>query len=315
MFPSCGCHKSQTPTWASNTAAGKSHHNLIAIRHSERGPPMTTFKSGDQARKSSSDFENAGLSKKQASKNDERRTSSRRRTKRLLLEYRKSNDPSVREDICKEYSGVVRFYARKYAESGMDYDDLYQEGCLGLMAALERFDPSLGFEFITYASYFVKGYMREFYRTKAWPCSVPRSMRDMSFQIRLLANQLGHDPSRQEVLDFCDIPPEKVDDAITASQVWRPVCFHNAEAACDVNPKIHSDASRMDTELEDVPLRIDIRSLMEEVLKPEELQIVCMRFFDDLPQREIAQRLGTNQMHVSRTLQRSVQKLEEAYAC
>lgn len=302
------------PSLSKTAIAGKPNHIPTVTRHSERGPPMTTLKSDDFAKETFPEFENATPPEKRAGKGKRQRARNRRRLKKLLLDYKSSGDPSIREEVCGEHLGLVRFYARKYAESGIDYDDLYQEGCLGLLAAFERFDPSLGFEFITYASHFVKGYMREFYRTKAWPCSVPRSMRDMSLQIRLLTSELGHKPSREEVLEFCDIPSEKVDEAIAASQVWHPVCFHHADAACDINPKIHLGVSQPDMELEEAAMRIDMRFLMEDSLKPEELQIVRMRFFDDLSQREIARRLGTHQMHVSRSLQRSTQKLGEALA-
>ena len=243
-----------------------------------------------------------------------RRSKTRRRVKRLFAEYKKTGNPLLREEICGEHLGLVRFYARKYAESGMDYEDLYQEGCLGLLAAFERYDPSLGAEFITYASYFIKGYIREYYRTKAWPCSVPRSMRDLSFQIRLLANKLGHEPSRQEVIEFCDIPPDKIDDAIAASRVWHPLCFHSADVACDLNPRILAGVSSPDHELEDAPMRIDMASVLNETLKPKEREIVYMRYFEDLSQREIAERLGTHQMHVSRSLQKSAEKLEATFS-
>ena len=271
---------------------------------------MTTSEFCFQANALVSDSENAPVTDERELEKKTQRSKSRRRVRRLLVEYRKNGNPILKEEICAEYLGLVRFYARKYAESGVDYEDLYQEGCLGLLAAFDRFDPSMGAEFITYASYFIKGYIREFYRTKAWPCSVPRSMRDLSFQIRLLANKLGREPSRQEVVEFCDIPPDKLDDAIAASRVWHPLCFHHVDVACDLNPRILAGVSSPDHELEDAPIRIDIESILRETLKPEEKAIVYMRYFEDLSQREIAERLGTHQMHVSRSLQKSAEKLE-----
>ena len=258
------------------------------------------------------DFKADGFENQPERSSEKRCSHKRRRAKRMVLEYKKTGDPSAREAVLANHLGLVGFYARQYADRGMDYDDLFQEGCLGLLAALDRFDPSLGFEFSTYASHFIRGYILEFYRTKAWPCSVPRSVRDMSFQIRMLETQLGHEPTRQEVLDFCDIPPERADEALIAAQVWHPACFHHANTACDINPTVHPHASSVDTDLEETPMRMDMQSLLTETLDAEELEVVHMRYFEDLSQREIAQQLGTHQMYVSRSLHKSMDKLEQA---
>lgn len=245
----------------------------------------------------------------------------RKRTKRLFRIYRKTRDPSVRDQIVECYLSLARFYAWKYSGRGVDYEDLYQEGCVGLVKAVDGFDPSRGVEFHTYAIWFVEGWIRQYFRDKAWICKVPRSVKGMSLQIKNLSRDLGRFPTKQEIAELCDIPEERIEDAVMAAQTWGSVSFYQSRMTSEINPFVAREAAYIDEKLEAVEVRLSIEDAARKALDSSEAEIVRMYYYDDLTQREIASKFETYQMMVSRSLKKSAGKLgaalsgEERMAC
>lgn len=236
----------------------------------------------------------------------------RRRAKRLFRLYGKTKDPSIRDQIVECYLGLARFYAWKYTGRGVDHEDLYQEACLGLLRAIEGFDPSRGVEFHTYAIWFVEGWIRQYFCDKTWVCKVPRSVKGMSLQIKNLADALGRFPSKEEIAELCDIPSDKIVDAIAAAQSWNSISFYQSRTDGDVNPFVAKETAYMDEELEAVDTRLSIEDAARKALDPSEVKIVKMYYYDELSQREIASKFGTYQMMISRSLQKSAGKMGAA---
>lgn len=234
------------------------------------------------------------------------------RTRRLFSRYRKTGDSLVRDSIFSEYEDLVRYWARHYEGSVACYDDLYQEGCIGLLTAIERFDLGRRIRFRTFAPYYIKGAMRQYYREKTWRCSVPRFYKDASLRIRLLSDELGHDPTRQEVVEHLDIPEEKVDDAIAATKLWKPVLLSDLDRKPSRHGSIIEIGAFRDERFDALFERVDIWDLLQRTLSPLELAAVKMYYYDDRPQHEIADRLGTYQMMVFRLIRRSLDKLGRA---
>lgn len=232
--------------------------------------------------------------------------------KKLFRIYQRKHDPEVRDKIFNHYLSLVKICAWKYSGRGVDYDDLFQEGCMGLLKAIERFDLSRGVEFHTYAFWFVEGWMRQYFRDKTWVCKVPKKVKDMSLHIRKLSRKLGRFPTREEIVEHCDIPEDCVDEAIAAAATWDSVSFYHDSFDGAINPLVEKDASCMDDRLEDVLTRMAIEEATRKALNPTEISVVRMYYYDNLSQRQIARKLGTYQMMVSRTLQSSTSKLDAA---
>ena len=233
-------------------------------------------------------------------------------TKKLFRIYQRKHDPEVRDKIFNHYLSLVKICARKYSGRGVDYDDLYQEGCIGLLKAIDRFDLSRGVEFHTYAFWFVEGWMRQYFRDKTWVCKVPKKVKDMSLRIRRLSRELGRFPTREEIVEQCDIPEDHVNEAIAAAATWNSVSFYHDSFDGAVNPLVEKETSRMDDKIEDVLTRMAIEDATRKTLSPIEVSVVRMYYYDNLSQRQIARKLGTYQMMVSRTLQSSANKLDIA---
>lgn len=235
-----------------------------------------------------------------------------RRMRQLLKAYRESGDPEMRDLIYREHFHLAERYARKYSGRGIDYEDLRQEAGMGLLKAIDGFDPSRGVEFPTYAIWFVEGWIRQYFRDKAWICKVPRSVKGMSLQIKNLARELGRFPTRDEIAERCDIPEDRIADAVAAAQTWSSISFHQDQAGASINPSVAKEAAYVDEELEAVEVRLSIEDAVSKALDSSETEIVRMYYFEDLSQREIATKLGTYQMMVSRSLQKSAGKLGAA---
>lgn len=232
-----------------------------------------------------------------------------RRLRQLLLAYRESRDPEIRDLIFQESYHLAERYARRYAGRGVDYEDLRQEASLGLLKAIEGFDPSRGVEFQTYAVWFVEGWIRQYFRDKAWICKVPRSVKGMSLQIKRLYRELGRLPTRAEIAERCDIPEDRIDDALAAAQTWASVSFSQSRVSAEVSPLVAREMSYVDEELDAVEMRLSVQDAAARALEPPDMEIFRMYYFEELTQREIASRCGTHQMRVSRSLRKSAGKL------
>ena len=232
-----------------------------------------------------------------------------RKSKQLFRKYQKTRDPEVRNQIFQSYMSLASICAWRYAGRGADFEDLRQEGCLGLLRAIDGFDPDRGVEFATYATYFVEGHIRQYFRDKTWLCYVPRSVKVMAARIKELSSDLGRMPTRQEIIDLCGIPADRVDDAVAAAQAWSSVSFYRDDLSTGLNPSVVKEISYVDEGFDQAMMRLDVERASEKALSKSEFSIVKMYYKDEMSQREIARKLGTYQMMVSRSLQNSTGKL------
>lgn len=132
-------------------------------------------------------------------------------------------------------------------------------------------------------------------------------------RIRRLGDELGHDPSPAEILEYDVVPPEHIDDSLAAMAVMNPGLFFRADGI-GLTGEVSRATAYTDPGLESAPLRLDVQRAINARLTPREAQVVRMRFGEDLPQREIAQRMGSYQMKVSRILKKSLDKLRDELA-
>lgn len=233
--------------------------------------------------------------------------------RRLLREYRKTHDPTVRDRLVELNSDLVHFIARRFANRGEPLEDIEQVGFLGLIHAIERFDPSLENEFSTFATPTIMGEIRRYFRDRSWAVRVPRRLQENLLRVNAAAQQLtgelGRSPSIAEIGERVGLEPEDVLAALEVSPAQHTVSLESAPAGrADEALTLGDRLGVADSNLD----RVEMRSLLEQAmahLNPREREIMALRFVEELPQTEVARRLGISQMHVSRLQRAAVDHL------
>lgn len=234
----------------------------------------------------------------------------------LLREYRETLDPSVRDRLVELNADLVHYIARRFANRGEALEDIEQVGFLGLINAIERFDPSLENEFSTFATPTIMGEIRRYFRDRSWAVRVPRRLQENLLRVNAAAQQLtgelGRAPTIIEIGERVGLESDEVLAALEVSPAQHSVSLESApgggaDESATLGERIGSEDSNLD--------RVEMRALLEQAmahLNPREREIMALRFVEELPQTEVAKRLGISQMHVSR-LQRAAQEQLRKY--
>ena len=232
------------------------------------------------------------------------------RRRDLLAAWFEHRDERAREELVREYLGLVRALARRYAGGTEPLDDLVQVGSIGLVNALDRFDPDRG-DFASFAVPTIVGELKRHFRDRTWTVSVPRSVKDLSVAVSKhldhLSNELGRSPSIAELAQAVGADEEDVLEALeaTRAQTVRPLVTgpdEEGEAA---------DAGVLRVE-EAGFAEVDDRSLLAtglRALDARERRIVTLRFAAHMTQSQIAREVGISQMHVSRLLRAALERM------
>jgi RNA polymerase sigma-B factor len=227
--------------------------------------------------------------------------------------FRASGSLELRNELVEEHAGFAEFLARRFAHRGEPLDDLRQVALLGLVKAVERFDPDRGVNFTSFAAPTITGEIKRHFRDRTWAIRVPRSMQELTLEIERTRGELGHELSRAptiaEIAEHIGVSEESVLEGMEAAGLYRsdsldgPVVSDDDRSRGDQIPD-------PDDELLDVDDRVLVRELLAR-LPIRERRVVYLRFFEGLTQGEIAERIGVSQMHVSRLLTRSLEQLGE----
>ena len=251
---------------------------------------------------------------------DNRAEFDRDQLRALHREYRETDDPArreaIKEQLVEGYKNLVYFLARKFSGRGEPLEDVVQVGFLGLVKAIDRFDPAMGNEFTTFATPTITGEIKRYFRDKSWAIRFPRRLQELYQQI-LRANEelkrdLGRTPRVAEIAQKLEVSEEEVLEAMEMSPAHAPISLsatigrEGGEDAREVGETVGSE----DVGLDRVEMRDVLRRAMEH-LTPRERAIMAMRFWDEMSQSEIAKRLGISQMHVSRLQRAALEHLRE----
>lgn len=228
----------------------------------------------------------------------------------LFLRYGATRDPEVRDALVEVFDDLAAYLARKFGDRGEPLEDLVQVARLGLLKALERYDPARGIEFTTYATPTIVGEIKRYFRDKLWAVRVPRRLRERNYALQrameALAQRLGRSPTLQELSMDTGVP---LDDVVEALEVGRAYSLASLDAD---GPEGEGDQpvplGGADPALEQLEDRAAVQGALA-ALSPRSRRVVYMRFFEDLSQAEIARRLGISQMHVSRLLRQALATL------
>jgi len=225
----------------------------------------------------------------------------------LLAEYARTRDPKIRERLVGEFGDLVRALARRFANRGEPLEDLEQVGFLGLIAAIERFDPSRELEFTTFATPTILGEIKRHFRDKSWAVRVPRRLQETYAKVvraqERLSQTLGRAPAVTEIAAMLELEPEEVLEAMEVGPAQRAVSLEAPTSGMEDAQELGDRIGHEDDNLARVELQDALSGALRH-LTPREREIMVLRFVDQLPQTEVARRLGISQMHVSR-LQRA----------
>ena len=239
------------------------------------------------------------------------------RDEHLFACVRTHGDPRAREELIHRHLPLACRLARRYARSPESIDDLTQVAALGLVKAVDRFDPDRGSAFSSFATPTILGELRRHFRDTRWAVHVPRELQERvqsvaRAQDRLLT-QLGHSPAPAEVADALNVPVEEVLEAREASSAFEAVSLDAPSPAPDEEGEIARDVGEVDPGFDLVEDREAIQPALA-LLSARERRALQMRFDLDMTQSEIGERLGISQMHVSRILRGAVSRLRDAAA-
>ena len=237
------------------------------------------------------------------------------RTRELFRRYKEQGDMEAREQLVMSHLNLVRFLANKFKNRGEPLDDLVQVGYLGLIKAIDRFDPSRGLEFTTCATPTSMGEIKRHFRDKGWSVRVPRRLQELSAKVNqatdALTAELQRSPSIAEVAAYLDATPDEVLEAMESSSAYSSVPLEAPSGAdADDTPSV---LDRYATEDSDLAFTDD-RLVIEEALEgfsPREREVIDLRFLKGMTQIEIAEQLGISQVQVSRLLRRTLKKIQD----
>ena len=238
----------------------------------------------------------------------------KQRTRELFALYKEQGDEDARNELVMSHLNLVRFLASKFKNRGEPLDDLVQVGTIGLIKAIDRFDPDRGLEFTTNATPTILGEIKRHFRDKGWSVRVPRRLQELSSKVNQatdeLTKELQRTPSTEEVASKLGVTVEEVLEAMESSSAYSSVPLESGGSDDDDAPAVIDHYASVDQDL----AASDDRMVIEDTIKefsPREQEVIRMRFNDNLTQVEIAKRLGVSQVQVSRLLRRTLKKLQE----
>jgi RNA polymerase sigma-B factor len=231
---------------------------------------------------------------------------------RLLLErYHRHGDAEARARLTERMLPLAHSLARRYANKGEPLDDLEQVACIGLLKAIDRFDVTRDVKFATFAVPTIAGELKRHFRDKGWMLRVPRDVQELNARLAEARERLTRDnarsPSVEELADTVEASPEQVLEALRAADAYRTLSLD--EPAVEGSGPLEVLGGD-DANFERAEQRLLLRCGFE-LLPPREQEIVRLRFYEGLTQREIADEVGISQMHVSRLLRRSVEAMRQ----
>ncbi len=229
-----------------------------------------------------------------------------------FVEYAASRDPVLRDELVTENLGLARILARKFKDRGETYDDLFQVASMALIKSVDRFDPDRGFEFVTFATKTVMGELKRHFRDKGWAVRAPRRLQELYLElghaVSALSQELGRSPTVTELAARIGVAEEAVLEAMEAGQGYRAASI---DVPDDEQEPLSSRLGSRDATLDAIADRTVLAEALSR-LPEREQRILRLRFFDGLTQSEIAREIGLSQMHVSRLLALSLERLRGA---
>jgi RNA polymerase sigma-B factor len=232
----------------------------------------------------------------------------------LFLRWAQQRDVRARDTLIERFLPLARKLARRYAGSNEPYEDLVQVASLGLVKAVERFDPGRGFAFTSFAVPTIVGELKRYFRDTAWALHVDRGAQERARRIsearREVSSRLGRSPTVPELAVYLESSEEEVLDGLQTAEAYDTVSLDAPRSGDGEAERRLDTLGGEDDRLGRVEEQTTVFAAAQN-LPERERQILYLRFGEDLTQAEIAERVGVSQMQVSRLLRKSVQRLQE----
>ena len=233
----------------------------------------------------------------------------------LFLRLKRFEDHHARDELVRRFLPLARKLARRYAGSRESIDDLVQVASLGLVKAVDRFDPTRDIAFSSFAVPTILGELKRYFRDLGWSVHVPRGAQEMALKVeqarQQLASRSGRSPSVNELAQFLEWSTEDVLDALEAGSAHHSVSLDapTDDGEGEVGTLAQS-LGHADDRLDSIEDRVTVAAAVRK-LGPRERYVLHLRYVEDLTQTQIAEHVGVSQMQVSRILRRAVAQLQE----
>jgi RNA polymerase sigma-B factor len=229
----------------------------------------------------------------------------------LARAYHSTGNPDYREALILRHTGLARSIARRYAGRGLAYEDIVQTGYMGLIGAVDRYDPSRGVPLHAYAARVIEGEIMHLFRDHGWAVRVPRTLQELGRRLAKVSEQLSHElgrtPTTAELAKAAGVTEDQVHEASAVQQAFFAQPLNEPTGSNDEwAPQIPLG---FDDKGFDIAEDHEALAKAMKHLPARERTILGMRFFEGLSQSEIASRMGISQMHVSRLLRATLEEL------
>jgi len=232
----------------------------------------------------------------------------------LFARYRRDHDPATRDALVDRFLPLAYHLARRY-HGGAEADDLQQVASLGLLKAIDRFDPAHGAAFTSFAVPTILGEIKRYFRDHGWTVRVPRDLQDLKLRVdaisRTLTGELGRAPTAAELAERANATTEQIVEALAAATAHHPDSLH--QPVSDEGDEAINFLAAEEPGFDQVDDAAFVDGLLD-TLSDRARMILRLRFENDLTQSEIGDRLGISQMHVSRLIRQAIATLQTATA-
>ncbi|MHB0939674.1 MAG: SigB/SigF/SigG family RNA polymerase sigma factor [Armatimonadota bacterium] len=234
----------------------------------------------------------------------------------LFLRYYRSRSPVIREQLVMNHMNLVRFLAKKFANRGEPLDDLIGVGTIGLMHAIDRFDPERGIRFATFATPTIVGEIKRHFRDRGWAIKVPRRLQEVNLAankaVEALTLKLNRAPTVQEVATHINASLEETLEGMELGHLYELISLDNELGDDDdeSRSRLEDYVGKEDVAFEEFSERTRLEAAIGR-LTPRERKIIILRFFKGWSQTDVARELNISQMHVSRLQHKALARLRE----
>jgi RNA polymerase sigma-B factor len=242
----------------------------------------------------------------------EDRASRTREDRRLLVQYHEGGDPAARDALVERFLPLAQHLARRYRNSDGHAEDLLQVASIGLLNALDRFDPDRGVAFSSFAVPTILGEIKRYYRDKGWAVRVPRALQERALHAEWVADELesalGRTPTAAQIAERMGASVEQVLEARVAAGAHYGVSLDRPSGDDEDAPTLGDEIAVLDAGFDRAEDAMTFDRLLAG-LSERQRMVLRMRFREDLTQSQIADRVGLSQMQVSRILRDAVEQL------
>ena len=232
----------------------------------------------------------------------------------LFAQWKETGDPKLRERLIFMHRNLVTYLARKFVDRGELFEDVIQIGMVGLINALDNFDPSRGYKFSTFAIPTISGEIRRYFRDKVAGMRVPRRLQELYLtlqsHVETLTHRLNRAPTYVEIAQSLQIEVEEVVEALELGSALEPSSLDDFMFSDSESGSVADSVGAPDPQLQAYEEHAALQAALEK-LTAKERRVLEMTYFDGFSQAEVARRLGVSQMHISRLLRRALSQLRQ----